>query len=95
MPTKAIDRWQLATSENTLASAAREVIRGPVLIRLETAERRVVKRAIRYRTLLKHRDSAEGAKNTYEGKFTRVHRCNTALDNLGRAAHRLRKKTDS
>ena len=95
MPTTAIERWRLATSENALAAAAKELSRGPVLIRLEPAERRVVKEAIRYRTLRKHRENADGAKDTYEGTLTRLHRCNAALADLGRAAHWLRKKTDS
>ena len=83
------DRARLVTGEHALASVARALSRGPLLVRLTPDERRVVNRAIRYRTLVERRDSADGSRITYEGRLTLAHRCNAALDALGRAAHWL------
>ncbi len=92
---RGIDRWRLANGQHALASAARELSRGPLLVRLAPTERRVVDRAIRYRTLTERRESAEGGKDTYEAKLTLEHRCNAVLDDLGRAARWLQPRTDS
>ena len=54
---------------------------------LAPAERRVMERAIRYRTLMERRESAESDRDDYERNLTPAHRCNAALDALGRAAH--------
>ena len=60
---------------------------------LAPAERRVMERAIRYRTLMERRESAESDRDDYERDLTPAHRCNAALDALGRAAHWLRQRT--
>ena len=92
---RTIEGWWQHTSEAALTAAAKELGRGPALFHLESREREALNKPVRYRTRMRHRESAEGGKETCEVKLSVVHRCDTTLDDAARATLRLRRRTDA